>query len=149
MPRPSTRFQAVFAALLLTFSVACGETVMPKLEGEPLNPDANRAPIVTLDAILFEDGPLAEGDRDEVAKQLLVVADVAGKDPSNTIAMVHSRELKQLADRAKGTKVGTPRLNSQLRQQWFRIRSSLFADAWWFRRSSRDPIEPVVPRGGY
>ena len=122
---------------------------MPKLEGEPLNPDANRAPIVTLDAILFEDGPLAEGDRDEVAKQLLVVSDVAGKDPTNTIAMVHSRELKQLADRARGTKIGTPRLNSQLRQQWFRIRSSLFADAWWFRRSSRDPIEPVVPRGGY
>ena len=103
----------------------------------------------SLDAILFEDGPLAEGDREEVAKQLLVVADVASKDPTNTIAMVHSRELKQLADRAKGTKVGTPRLNSQLRQQWFRIRSSLFADAWWFRRSSRDPIEPAVPRGGY
>lgn len=141
MPRLSTRFRAAFAALLLTLSVACGETVIPKLEGDPLNPEANKAPIVALDAILFEDGPLAEGDRDEVARQLLVVSDAASKDPSNTIAMVHSRELKQLADAAKRTRVGTPRLNSQLRQQWLRIRSSLFDDAWWFRRSSRDPIE--------
>jgi hypothetical protein len=146
MPRPSSRFQAVSAALLLTVSVACGETVIPKLEGEPLNPDAHRAPIVTLDAILFEDGPLGEGDGEAVATQLLVVADAAAKDLANTIAMAHSRELKQLADIARRTKAGTPRLNSRLRQQWLRIRSSLFDDAWWFRRSSRDPIEPVVPK---
>ena len=81
--------------------------------------------------------------RFRIARQLLVVSEVAGKDPSNTIAMVHSRELKQLSEAAKRTRVGTPRLNSQLRQQWLRIRSSLFADAWWFRRSSRDPIEKI------
>jgi hypothetical protein len=143
MPRPSTRFQAVFAALLLTLSVACGEATMPKLEGDALDPEKHRAAIVTLDAILFEDGPLAEGDREEVAKQLAVVSDAASQDPTNTIAMVHSRELKQLVDAARRTKVGTPRLNSQLRQQWFRIRSSLFADTWWFRRSSRDPIAEI------
>jgi hypothetical protein len=148
MPRRSSPFRAVFTALLLTFSVACGETVIPKLEGDALNPDTHRAPIVTLDAILFEDGPLGATDREEVAKQLVVVADAASQDPSNTIAMVHSRELRQLADIAKRTKTGTPRVNSQLRMQWFRIRSSLFGDAWWFRRSSRDPIakpEPDAP----
>lgn len=140
MPRPSTRFRAVFTALLITLPAACGETVIPKLEGDALDPEKHRAAIVALDAILFEDGPLAEGEREEVAKQLVVVADAASQDPTNTIAMVHSRELKQLVEAARRTKVGTPRLNSQLRQQWFRIRSSLFADAWWFRRSSRDPI---------
>lgn len=135
------RFRAVSTALLLTFSAACGETVIPKLEGDPLNPEANKAVIVALDAILFEDGPLSEADREEVAKQLLVVSGVAAADPTNTIAMVHSRELKQLSDAAKSTRVGTPRVNSRLRMQWLRIRSSLFDDAWWFRRSSRDPIE--------
>lgn len=145
MPRRHPRFWAVSASLLLTVSVGCGETVIPKLEGDALNPDASRAPIVTLDAILFEDGPLSESGRDEVARQLIVVADVASKDPANTIAMVHGRELRQLADIAKRTRVGSPLLNSPLRMQWFRIRTSLFADAWWFRRSSRDPIERVEP----
>jgi hypothetical protein len=145
MPRRSSPFRVVFTALAVTLSVACGETVIPQLEGDSLNPETHKAMIVALDAILFEDGPLGANDREAVSQQLLVVADAAGKDPSNTIAMVHSRELKQLADIAKSTKVGTPRVNSQLRMQWFRIRSSLFADAWWFRRSSRDPIEKAVP----
>ena len=116
---------------------------MPKLEGDPLNPEKHRATIVALDAILFEDGPLAEGHREEVAKQFAVVAEAASQDPANTIAMVHGRELRLLADIAKRTKVGTPRLNSQLRRQWLRVRSSLFDDAWWFRRSSRDPIAEI------
>jgi hypothetical protein len=50
------------------------------------------------------------------------------------------KDLKRFAAMASRAKVGTPLLNSQLRHQWLRIRSSLFDDAWWFRRSSADPI---------
>ena len=144
MPGTAARFLTVCAVLALTVSTACTGTVIPKLEGDALDPNIYRAEIVAIDAVLFEDGPFGELGRESLQTSLLALSESASRDKTNTIALVHSRELKTLAEMASRTRIGTPLLNSPLRQQWRRIRGSLFADAWWFRQSSADPIEPAV-----
>lgn len=126
--------------LAVAFYIACGETRIGSLEGPPLNPEVYRAQIVAIDAIVFEDGPLGERERQTLGNTLLVMGRFAAADTANTIARTLGQNMRTLAALAQRTKVGTPLLNSRLRQQWFRIRGSLFDDAWWFRRSSADPV---------
>jgi hypothetical protein len=126
--------------LAVAFYIACGETRIGSLEGPPLNPEIYRAQIVAIDAILFEAGPLGEPERETLGNTLLVMGRFAAADTANTIARTLGQNMRTLAALAQRTKVGTPLLGSQLRQQWFRIRGSLFDDAWWFRRSSADPV---------
>jgi hypothetical protein len=144
MLRTAARFLAVCAVLTLTVSTACTGTVIPKLEGDALDPNIYRADIVAIDAVLFEDGPLGELGREALQTSFLALSESVSRDKTNTIALVHGRELKTLADMASRARIGTPLSNAPLRQQWRRIRGSLFADAWWFRQSSADPIEPPV-----
>ena len=118
---------------------------MPDLSGDPLNPDTHRAAIVAVDAVLFEDGPLEESGRAAVARTLLELADVASGDKANTIAVRLGKDLRVLSDMTSRARIGTLLVDSQLRRHWLRIRSSLFDDAWWFRRSSADPIMPAIP----
>jgi hypothetical protein len=146
MPQRIPRFLACFGLAAMTFLAACGETRVPKLEGDALNPETHRAFIVTIDAIVFNDGPLDAENRDRLSKTFLAVSGIALTDPANTIAMAFGRELKQMSGLAERTRVGTPMLNSPLRKNWLRIRNGLFADAYWYRYSSRDPIEPVVAK---
>jgi hypothetical protein len=129
---------------LVVLSQASGKTRIGNLEGDPLNPEVYRAQIVAVDAVLFGDGPLGEGERDDVVSNMLVMARFAAIDSSNGMAVTLGQNLRTLSSMVKHTKVGTPLLNSQLRQQWLRIRAGLFEDAWWFRRSSADPIEPAA-----
>lgn len=143
--RHSSRFLALSVVLALIFSVGCVGTVIGKLEGDPLNPNAHRAQIVAVDAIVFDDGALSEAAREELAKTLLGLGEIASADKSNTLAVRLAQDLRTLAAMAARTKIGSPMLDSPLRQQWRRIRGSLFDDAAWFRHSSADPIEPAVP----
>ena len=113
--------------------------------GDPLNPEAHRAAIVAIDAILFEDGPLAPGDRDVVKSHLLALSKVAAADPKNTIAVRLGKDLRTLAANLEAVSTTRPLVNSPLRQHWLRLRGSLFDDAWWFRRRSADPIATVEP----
>jgi hypothetical protein len=122
-----------------------GKTPFPTFEGAPLNPNIYRAQIVAIDAVLFEDGPLSEADREAVANQLLTLGRFAQVDTTNTIAATLGQNMRTLAELARRTKVGTPIAPSKLRREWLRIRSSLFDDDWWFRRSSNDPIMSAVP----
>jgi hypothetical protein len=124
--------------------LACGNPGIGNLTGDPLDPELHRTPIVAIDAVLFEDEPLAEDARAQVNDALLALAESAELDETNTIAMKLGQELRTLASMARWTRVGTPLAGSRLRQQWLRIRSSLFSDAAWFRRSPADPIEPAV-----
>jgi hypothetical protein len=129
---------------LVVLSQASGKTRIGNFEGDPLNPEVYRAQIVAVDAVLFEDGKLAESDREDVANTLVVMGRFAAADTTNTIAKTLGQNMRTLGAMVKHTKVGTPLLNSRLRREWLRIRSSLFDDAWWFRRSSADPIMPAV-----
>lgn len=133
-----------FVSGLVVLSQASGKTRIGNLEGDPLNPEVYRAQIVAVDAVLFEDGPLGEPERDGVVSNMLVMARFASMDTSNGMAATLGQNLRTLSSMVKHTKVGTPLLNSQVRLQWLRIRAGLFDDAWWFRRSSADPIEPAV-----
>ena len=144
-----SRIRACFGVLAMTICVACGETRIAQLEhlvSEPLNPDEHRAHIVAVDAILFEDGGLGETDRKQLADTLLALSKVASAGAKHIIASNANigRQLSALATAAERTRVGAPLLNSPLRQQWLRLRGSLFDDAWWFRHSSADPIAPAI-----
>jgi hypothetical protein len=130
--------------LLMTLGLGKGGTRLGPFEGDPLNPEVYRAQIVAIDAVLFEDGPLAEPGREEVANQLLTLGRFAEVDTSNTIAATLGQNMRTLAELARRTKVGTPLAPSRLRREWQRIRGSLFDDAWWFRQSSNDPVMRVV-----
>ena len=125
-------------------ALACDGTTVGPLTGDPLNPELYRAQIVAVDAVVFEDGPLGESGRSEVSKTLLDLAGQVGSIPNNTIAKMHARELRTIGSRVKDVSATNPAAAAALRQQWLRIRSSLFDDAAWFRRSSADPIEPAV-----
>jgi hypothetical protein len=129
---------------LVVLSQASGKTRIGSLEGPPLNPEVYRAQIVAVDAILFEDGPLDETGREQVTNTMLVMGRFAQADTTNTIARTLGQNMRTLGSMVKHTKVGTPLINSRLRREWLRIRGSLFDDAWWFRRSSADPIMPTV-----
>jgi hypothetical protein len=134
---------AVFAVMAITFSIACGETVIDvsKLVGDPLSPDTHKAEIAAIDAIVFEDGPIGAPERAELVHRLTVLSKVAQADPANTIAVNIGQNMKRFAAGVERTPVGTVRLNSTMRQQWMRFRGGLFSDASWFRWSSADPIE--------
>ncbi|MEO8296091.1 MAG: hypothetical protein ABI613_11300 [Gemmatimonadota bacterium] len=125
-------------ALFLGFGK--GHTRVGPLRGASLNPDIYRAQIVAIDAVLFEDGPLTEDSRATVADQLVTLGRFAAVDTTNTIAVTLGQNTRSLAELARRTKTGTLLGNSPLRKQWMRIRGSLFDDAWWFRRSSADPV---------
>lgn len=141
----SPRTILTLLAIGTVLALACGETRIGAFEGPPLNPEIYRAQIVAIDAVLFEDGPLDETGREEVANQLKVLGRFAEVDTSNTIATTLGQNMRTLAELARRTKVGTPLAPSRLRQEWRRIRGSLFDDAWWFRQSSNDPVMSAVP----
>jgi hypothetical protein len=126
------------------FAIACGDVSLAPLTGDPLNPELYRAQIVAIDAVVFEDGPLGEPGRAEVSKILLELSEKIGSVPDNNIAKMHARELRTLGWRVKDASATNPAAAAALRQQWLRIRASVFDDAWWFRRSSADPIERAV-----
>jgi len=137
------RFALGLTPLLVSACVSIPD--VSTLTGDSLDPNRYRAQIVTIDAVVFEDDPLSADGREQVASALKEIAASAGSDETNTIARQLAKELRALASGVERTRIGTPMNNSPLEHQWLRIRSSLFADAAWFRRSSADPIEPVVP----
>jgi hypothetical protein len=134
-----------FLAAAITVSAACGQLSLEELKGDPLSPDAHRRDIVAIDAILFEQGALQQSDRKALEAHIISLSQAAAADPANTIAVALSRDLKRLASMAANDKVAAPIASSQLTWHWRRIRGGLFHDAWWFRQSSADPIEPAVP----
>ena len=140
MRHPSSPLRPFPILLAVAFYIACGETRLGEFKGDPLNPEVYRAQIVAVDAVLFDDGPLQESARDSVANTLLVMGRFAQADTANTIARTLGQNMRTLASLANHTRLGTPLLNSPLRREWLRIRGSLFDDAWWFRRSSADPV---------
>ena len=131
-------------ALPALLALACGDVSIDQLTGDPLNPELYRAQIVAIDAVVFEDGPLGEAGRSEVSKTLLDLSEKIGSVHDNNIAKMHARELRTLGSRVKDASPVNGAAAAALRQQWLRIRSSVFDDAWWFRRSSADPVEPAV-----
>ena len=136
--------QAVLA-LAITISAGCHQTWPDRPEGDPLQPDRHRAQIVRIDAILFQDGPLKQSDRQPLEQEILAIADAASADPSNAFARALSLDLRLLSTMAASGPVSTPVANSELTGQWSRIRGSLFRDAAWFRRRPTDPIASAVP----
>lgn len=137
------RFVSV-VALVITVSAGCvveGVIDVDKLTGDALNPELHRSDIAAIDAVLFEDSGLTAEGRAELSKRLMSLAAVATKDPANTIAMNIGKNMKRFAAGVERTPIGTPLVSSPMRRQWMSMRSSLFADASWWRWSSADPIE--------
>lgn len=121
-----------------------GQTRLGPFKGEALDPEQYRASIVAVDAVLLEDGALSESGRTQASDALLALGRLTAVDTSNTIAVTLGENARMLSSMVQHTEVGTPILSTQLRREWLRIRSSMFADASWFRLSSADPVATTV-----
>ena len=122
-------------------AVACSGAKIGDLNGAPLNPELYRTQIAAIDAVVFEDGPLGEQGRDQASASLQRLSELVVGSAKSSIAKTLGNEMATLASGVKRTSTTAPLRGSQLQRQWLRIRSSVFDDAAWFRRSSADPID--------
>jgi hypothetical protein len=136
------------ALILVTGVLGCGSGNPLRhltLDAPGLDPERYRPEIATIEAILYSDTPLGEAGRAQLAGQLSTLAKKVQKDPSWTpISKVLGWQLGKMPRLVKATDPELPVGSTPLRHQWASIRASLFEDASWFRRSSKDPIAPAV-----
>jgi hypothetical protein len=74
------RKHLIAIAVASTFATACSGSDVTTLTGDPLNPELHRAELVAIDAVLFEDGPLSDEGRTQVADSLEALTKVAEAD---------------------------------------------------------------------
>jgi len=103
-----------------------------------IDPAPYRRHIETMEWILFENEPLTEPKLLEVAARMDSVAAGLRASKRPGISQVHAGELERMADVAQRVKPDRPRLKRELREQWQRIRGSLFVDAVWYAWSAKD-----------
>ncbi len=113
------------------------------IDDPPLSPEPYRAEMQHVDALVFAPASNdAEMTRD-LAASIDALAQRVDREGRTKLARYFAGELRVLADRTRrGADVG------ERRRQWQRIRSSLFADASWFRMGEDDvtATAPPAPR---
>lgn len=130
----------------LCFVLACGESRLPEFTGDALDPEAYRAHIVLLDAIVFEDihlGPEAHQMLAESVARLARELSLEGDHPETATAL--TEELDNLAGTVQEA-TGKNMENSGIREEWTRIRGKFFQNAGWFRNTPSDPVADIGPR---
>lgn len=147
MGRPRTPSQRLTGLLLAGWLAACGSGRMPgadAYDGPALDPAPYRPQIVAIEAVLYQDGPMAETGRSRLADGMVALGLQVTETPGQP-GKAFGYELAKLALMARRTRIDFPVERTPLRHQWERIRGSLFADAAWYRRSPNDPIAPAAP----
>ena len=104
--------------------------------GNTLSPDVYRPQIVEIDRIVFQNGPTDAGGADDLTAAVDALADrIDSAHPSPLVAALN-RDLRRL-------RPVLPSSLPVLQRDWTRIRDELFGDAYWYRRSSADPVASV------
>ncbi|MBP7149883.1 MAG: hypothetical protein KBD01_20340 [Acidobacteria bacterium] len=126
------------AALLLL--AACDtETRFPSLgEFTSVDPAKYERQIRPIEELVFTDGPPGTEGRDALATRLDGLAELLAAREQRPPAPIFARELRVLAELARRVPPDAPIENGPLREQWLRIRGSLFDDAAWFAYGPRD-----------
>ena len=139
------------AALLLLAGVlaGCGGEHLPRaedFEGPGVDPERYRAEIVTVDGVLYQDGPLSELGRTRAADALATMGRRIPAEESRPVAAwVLGAELRRLSSTVRHTDLDLPVEETPIRRQWAQVRGSFFADAAWFRWSPRDSLATMAP----
>ncbi len=117
-------------------------------DGSAVDPERYRRQIEPIERLVFTDGPLDDADRAALARRMATLADLLREKETRAPAPELARELGILAKLVSVTDPAKPRQDTPLREQWQRIRASLFADASWFAFSpadlARGPEPPPV-----
>lgn len=136
----------VFSAALALFWASCHvdtDTDFTALQQlEPLDPSRYAASITAVDEVIFRSGPLDSERREALAAPLRTLATQVQTREAGTAAAHFAVELRTLANLAEHLRADLPVEDSQLPDQWMRIRNSLFDDASWFARSEADLDRP-------
>ncbi|MCC6350050.1 MAG: hypothetical protein IT347_10730 [Candidatus Eisenbacteria bacterium] len=143
------RFRVLLAVALILFAMAAVHQAMHTtqgvkgaLEDGPLASADFRAPIVDVETLLFSPAPLSMEDRTRLAGAIDAMRRELEARGGTNLAKYSARELGTLAgmSRGLGRLEGDPL--DRVRQNWMRIRSNTFDDAWWYRFSESDPPVP-------
>jgi hypothetical protein len=128
----SMRLARVLALVLLG---GCGQQAPMRLPaGELLSPDPYRPQIVAIDKIVFQSRPvIGSAQLSWVTLAVNQLADRIDSASPSPLTQVLNRNLRRLGQ-------VPPRNVPVLQREWLRIRSGLFTDAAWFRRSAADPV---------
>ena len=140
----SVRWIVVFVLVLAVAAIAamawmsdCGGARMD-LETlaslDPLDPQRYEASIKAVDREVFTGGTLDKARRNALSESLKALAYEVSAPENNALALHFAGELRTLARMSERLRA-TPIESGPLQDQWMRIRSSLFDDAWWFARS--------------
>jgi hypothetical protein len=105
--------------------------------GERIDPETYRAEIEELEALLYRPEPMRYGEESGVEDALRRMGARVMNSTADPIAHQKGSELVALAGRvARESKSGKPLPDrARMRLQWEKVRTRVFQDADWFRRS--------------
>ena len=104
----------------------------------PLNPDPFRSSIEAIDEGIFRRGTFDDARRKMLSSRLEALANELGARTNEPASKYFARDLRSLARMAGNLPANAAVKDSQLPNQWMRIRATVFADVWWFARSEAD-----------
>ena len=106
-------------------------------ESSPVDPEKYRAPIQSVERLLFRDEPFTAEVRESVSVRILRLQDELAVGENSALAIAFEGELTRLADMTR-PRFGPGAEQTYVTTQWQRIRSSLFDDASWFAFNADD-----------
>jgi hypothetical protein len=142
--RSVTRGVLIAVATGLTGCSSAGATKLPA--GAPwLDASRYRAPIVTIDRIVYDTTTITEMDRDTLAGQLELLAQRVGADDASQATGVLSQNLQHLAKDVRDRPLARVRAGDTLQVNWELMRGRAFRDAAWWRHNVDDPVASIQP----
>lgn len=120
---------------------------------KPVDPQRYESAISAVDREIFTSGVLNDTRRESLSSRLQALASEIDTHEGGKPVVHFASELRTLARLAERLRTDLPIEDSQLQDQWMRIRNSVFDDASWFARSEADLHRPppgpnpmLVPR---
>lgn len=145
---------AVAMCVAILFSGCSMDTNFTALANiKPVDPQRYESSITAVDQEIFTSGLLDDARRESLSSRLQAVASAIEIHEGGKPVVHFASELRTLARLAERLRADLPIEDSQLQDQWMRIRNSVFDDASWFARSEADLHRPppgpnpmLVPR---
>jgi hypothetical protein len=142
--RSATRGALIAVAAGLAACSTGGATKLPA--GVPwLESSHYRAPIVTIDRILYDTTGITEADRDTLADQFELLSQRVATDDASQATRVLSQNLQHLAKDVRDRPLVQVRAGDTLQVEWELIRGRAFRDAAWWRHNVDDPVASIEP----
>lgn len=151
--KPSAAFAAAVALAICCSNCSMDTSFTALANITPVDPERYHASITAVDQEIFTSGLLDDARRESLSSRLQALASEIDIHEGGKPVVHFASELRTLARLAERLRADLPIEDSQLQDQWMRIRNSVFDDASWFARSEADLHRPppgpnpmLVPR---